>query len=305
MPAYTGRNEDTGLLTAAALAELLPIRPVLSSPRDGWQDVVLQRYRDLPGTIDVPGLRDEVLVGYLAGPFLAEAGGGTGRFERRWIGPGQVGVNPAGSPVRRILKGKPDVVLVHLASAKVRAVAEEMFGLDPARVTLVPKLGEPDEVADRLIRLLLTEAESPMPGTGLMVEALSRALAVHVLRRHSSLAPRTPEGPATLSTGRVRRVVDHMRAHVDEALSLARLAQVGGLSPSRFVRAFREATGEPPHRFLIGLRVEKARELLEHTDLPVIEVGLRCGFEQPSHFATMFRKATGLTPRAWRRERRA
>ena len=108
-----------------------------------------------------------------------------------------------------------------------------------------------------------------------------------------------------MSPGRVQRVIDHMRAHVDEALSLAQLAQVGGLSPSRFVSAFREATGQPPYRFLVRLRIEKARELLEHTDLSVIEVGLRCGFEQPSHFATMFRKATGLAPRAWRLERRA
>ena len=305
MATCTGGGDDAGLLTPAGFAGLLPARPVLSSLRDGWQDVVLQRYRDLPGTIDIPGLHYDILVGHLAGPFLAKVDGGTEPPEQRWIGAGQVGINPAGHPVRRVLKGKPDVVLLHLVPARMRGVAEELFDVDPARVTLVPKLAERDEVADQLIRLLLAEAEAPASGTCLMIETLSRALMVHALRRHSNLAPRPPEIPVSMSPGRVRIVIDYMRAHVAEALSLAQLARVGKLSPSRFVRAFRNATGQPPHRFLIKLRIEKARELLEHTDLLVIEVGLRCGFEQPSHFAAMFRKVTGLTPRAWRQERRA
>ena len=299
------KDEDAGLLTPAGLAGLLPVRPVLSSPRNGWQDIVLQRYQDVPGTIHIPGLQHDYLVSHLAGPFLVKTGGGTGPSEQRWINAGQVGINPAGRPVHRVLKGKPDVVLLHLAPAKLRSVAEEMFDLDPARVTLVPKLAERDEVIEQLIRLLLAEAEAPMSGTSLMIDTLSRTLMVHTLRRYSNLAPRTPENPSSMSPGRVRHVIDYMRAHVAEALSLAQLAQVGKLSPSRFVRAFRNATGQPPYRFLVRLRIEKARELLEHTDLPVIEVGLRCGFEQPSHFATMFRKVTGLTPRAWRLERRA
>ena len=95
-----------------------------------------------------------------------------------------------------------------------------------------------------------------------------------------------------------------MRSCLDQELPLSRLAAAGGLSLSQFVRAFRDATGTPPHRYLLGLRIDKARELLEQTDLPVIEVALNCGFGQPSHFATSFREATGFSPRAWRQARR-
>ena len=45
--------------------------------------------------------------------------------------------------------------------------------------------------------------------------------------------------------------------------------------------------------------------MLEHTDLLVIEVGLRCGFEQPNHFTNTFRKLTGMSPRAYRLAKRA
>ncbi len=276
---------------------------MLTNPDAGWQGVVLQRYRHPPSTIDVPGLRDELLVDHLAGPVLVEEDHGNGQHERRWTGPGQITLTPAGRPVRRILKGRPDVVLLHLAPERLREVAEELYGRHATQVTLVPRLAVPDETADRLVRLLLAEATSPGPGTSLMTETLGRALAVQLLRFHSNLAPLPPDPPAGLPAPRLRRVIEHMRSRLEDDLPLFRLAEISGLSPSRFARAFREATGQPPHHYLLGLRIEKARDLLEHTDLRVIEIGLRCGFEQPSHFATTFRTATGLSPRAWRHAR--
>ena len=43
--------------------------------------------------------------------------------------------------------------------------------------------------------------------------------------------------------------------------------------------------------------------MLDETELSVIQVGMHCGFEQPNHFATMFRKLTGMSPREWRARR--
>ncbi len=293
------------LLTPGGLAAALPSRPLLSSPPEGWCDIVLQRYRHPPSTIDVPGMRDHLLVGHLVGPVLVEDSAGPARLQRRWTGPGQVSLTPAGQPVHRILKGRPDVVLLHLTPGLLRSVAEEMFDRDPALVVLGARLAASDEAADRLVRLLLAEAEAPALATRLMTDTLVRALAVHLLRCHSNLSPQTPEPVAGISGVRLRRVVEHMRAHIDEALPLARLAAIGGLSPSRFAGAFRAATGQPPHRYLVGVRMQAARDLLENTDLPVTEIGLRCGFGQPSHFATTFRKVLGLSPRAWRLARRS
>ena len=91
-----------------------------------------------------------------------------------------------------------------------------------------------------------------------------------------------------------------MKAHMDEDMSIKSLAATASMSPSHFTRAFREATGQPPHRYLTELRIAKARELLETTRFSVIDVGLECGFGVPTHFATAFRKGTGLSPRAWR-----
>jgi AraC family transcriptional regulator len=213
-------------------------------------------------------------------------------------------LTPAGQGITRVLKGRPEVLLVCLPPHFVRELAEEInFGA--ANGELVPRLAVTDQVVYRLGRLLLDEASGEAPAR-LMVETLTRALAIRLLQSHSSAAPRRPEAPICMpGGGKLRRVIEYMRTHMDESLSLSQLANLSGLSPSQFTRSFRAAMGKPPHNYLIDLRIEKARDLLERTDLPVIEVGMQCGFAQPNHFATTFRKVVGLAPRAWRVARRA
>jgi AraC family transcriptional regulator len=288
----------------AEMAEFLHGRPVASSPPKGWDGVVLQRFRDLPAVIDLPPMRDAVLVCHLNGPFLAETGLDTPHYQSRWIGPGELGVNPAGTPVHRVLKGRPDIVLLYVHPDRLRAAAREAFAVDPSQVVLTPTLAVPDDTADCLIRLLLREAEAAGPSTSSMVDALTRALTVHILRAHSNLTPRPQGRPEVPSPGRMQRVIQHMRGHLDRPLPLAELASLSGLSPSRLTRAFRQATGQPPHRFLVRLRIEEACRLLEETDLSITEVSMQCGFDGSSHFASMFRRAVGTTPGTWRRERR-
>ena len=294
-------------ITPAEIADRLPTRPVLTSAGHGWDGVTLQRYQLLSSVIDFPPPIDHRLVLHLSGAALIERTTG-GRRERWWFDSGCAALTPACLPVTRSTKGRVDVMHIYIAPTLVEEVAAEAYGADPARVHLFERVAVFDEALNQLGRLLLAEAEAHAPGGRLVADTLARALAVHLLRRHSSLAPEAPDAskrPSSAMPGwRLRRVVEHMHANLTENLSLAQLAAVGGLGPSWFAHAFRAATGEPPHRFLVRLRVERARDLLEHTALPVIEVGLRCGFEQPNHFATMFRKLTGMSPSAYRTARR-
>ena len=296
---------STRLLTSETIVDQLPSRPVLTSLAAGPQGVVLHRYRHPPGVIDIAGLDDALLVAHLSGPVLVEETRLDGRADRQWTGSGQVSVTPAGQPIRRVLKGRPDVALVFLHPEFLRAIAREAFGAEADRLTLVASLGVPDSTAGRLVGLLLAEAEQPGTGSVLMLQSLTRALGLHLLRCHSDRAPAAPSPPPSLPAPRLRRVIEEMQASLADNLPLSRLAETSGLSESQFVRAFRGATGQPPHRYLLDLRIERARALLEQTDLPVTLIGVRCGFEQPSHFATSFRARTGFSPRAWRQARHA
>jgi AraC family transcriptional regulator len=298
--------EPAAPVAPADLPDLLPSRPVFSScPRDGHA-IVVQRYQHPPGRVEVPGLRDHLVVlhQHLAGPVLIEDEFGGGRRDRRWSETGQVSITPAGMAKSRTLKGRTDAVLIHIAPALVDEVAEDVYGIAAGRVAITRRLAVSDDTLSRLGQVLAAELEAGDSGGELMADLLGRAIALHLLRHHSNLASPMPEPPNKMASGRLHRVLDHMHAHLKETVSLAELARLSGLSPSQFARGFREATGRAPHRYLNDLRIERARNLLESTEKSITEIALLCGFIQPSHFATMFRKRTGMSPRAWRAARR-
>jgi AraC family transcriptional regulator len=89
-----------------------------------------------------------------------------------------------------------------------------------------------------------------------------------------------------------------------EPVLLSDLAKDSGLSGSRLIRVFQEATGETPARYLTRIRMESARQLLEVTDLPVREIARRSGYTQTSQFSRAFRRETGARPLQYRRARR-
>jgi AraC-like DNA-binding protein len=59
----------------------------------------------------------------------------------------------------------------------------------------------------------------------------------------------------------------------------------------------------PAHRFLIQKRIETAKSLIVHTEKPLLDIALECGFTDQSAFNRSFRALVGTTPGTWRRER--
>jgi AraC-like DNA-binding protein len=99
----------------------------------------------------------------------------------------------------------------------------------------------------------------------------------------------------------LRRVLEHLQAHLDEELPVTALAAVADLSPSYFSRLFKRSTGLSPHQYLLRQRIERARELLADPGRRVAEVSCELGFPSQSHFTTVFRALAGVTPRAYQR----
>jgi AraC-like DNA-binding protein len=96
---------------------------------------------------------------------------------------------------------------------------------------------------------------------------------------------------------RARDLVD---ARYAEPLTVADLARAAGLSPSHFSREFRKAFGEPPHRYLLTRRLERAAALLRDTDRSVTEICFAVGLTSVGSFITSFRRIHGVTPQAYR-----
>lgn len=102
-------------------------------------------------------------------------------------------------------------------------------------------------------------------------------------------------GPAVLN-----RVLRRMRERLAGDVSLAELAGLAGLGPRQFCRRFQATTGSTPARTLDTMRLDLASNLLATTHRPVTEIALDCGFSQPQHLATAFKRRFGTTPTEFR-----
>lgn len=98
-----------------------------------------------------------------------------------------------------------------------------------------------------------------------------------------------------------RRCLELMRARLSEDVSLDDLAAEARLSPFHFARMFKQSVGVPPRVYLTRLRMEKACELLEHTDLPVTQIALEVGYSSNQVLARVFLKHQRMSPTDYRR----
>ena len=117
--------------------------------------------------------------------------------------------------------------------------------------------------------------------------------------------PRSPRLARGLSPSLLQRASAYIDAHLDAKLRLPEIARVVQLSPCHFARQFKQASGFSPHQFVVRRRIMRAAELLLSTESSLGEIALEIGCSDQSHFTTLFRKTTGMTPRAFRDRVRA
>ncbi len=142
------------------------------------------------------------------------------------------------------------------------------------------------------------KAQSEKLGQRQYAEALGIVMAHELLRLNGAGPRRHIRGG--LAGWQEKKAAQYIEEHLSEDISLATLAELAGLSPFHFVRAFKQSFGLPPHRYLSSLRMDRAKSLLADPAMSVTQVGFNLGFSETSSFTTTFRKHTGLTPTAYR-----
>ncbi|KAM3097110.1 helix-turn-helix transcriptional regulator [Phormidesmis sp. 146-35] len=149
-------------------------------------------------------------------------------------------------------------------------------------------------------QLLKTEVLTAGMAGNLYVESLRNLLAVHLLRNHTKTSIKSTLEDNHLNGLKLKQLKDYIEENLTEALAIATLAALIPMSQFHFARAFKTATGEPPHRYITQRRIERAKVLLSTTRLSAAEVAYQVGFSNQSHFTMQFRKAIGLTPKQFR-----
>ena len=281
----------------------MPAEVLLAGDGLGWQGVATHACRCRgPGAI-VPATRDFVLVGYRTGVASVQ-----GRAEARRTGgtpgPGALSLPTRARRAFRVWHDPIDVTHLYLSGALVSEVAGEVMDRAIGEVTFDDVLRIEEPLVTAALGTIAREIRSGELGGALYVDTVTRALIIHLLRRHASVRAARAAPDGALSPRQRRRIVELIEEGLGDRLDLRGMADALGLTPCRFARAFRRSFGKPPYAFVTARRLERARRLLAGTDLPIKAVAADCGFADQSHLTRMFSSAYGETPAAFRRRAR-
>jgi AraC family transcriptional regulator len=148
----------------------------------------------------------------------------------------------------------------------------------------------------RLVDDLWAADTDPGRAGQLYIDGLLLAVAGRLLALSETSPRQTPKTIGALEPNTWLRVQAYIQDHLDQNLALADLARCAGISPSHFIRAFKATTGQTPHRYLLNIRIDRARELIIHTRRPLVDIALETGFSSQAHMTTAFASALAVTP---------
>jgi AraC family transcriptional regulator len=210
---------------------------------------------------------------------------------------GSLDIVPEGTPLRVYGYDETEFIMLALEPGFVHQIANES-GMSEGQLERHQDIRDPQ--IEYIALALKSELDAGCPSGRVYGDGLAVALAARLLGRYSAQVTTSHNCNVLLPGYTLHRVTNYIEENLTKDLTLAEIAEVAHMSPHYFSRVFRKSTGTPPHRYVIDRRIEKAKTLLSDKHLPLVEVGLSVGFQNQSHFTTLFHKRTGLTPKVYR-----
>jgi AraC family transcriptional regulator len=229
---------------------------------------------------------------------IVRQGSGTGLYQRhgnasqwrRWE-TGEVVILPAHTPSFWRTEQGRDNLHLDLSPQWLQRV----HGEDAPHLALRSCFGTRDPVLQQLVHVLMLALGDNSALHSAFADGIATSVAVHLLEHYRAPASRS-ERSTPLSARQLQHVADFVNAHIGQPLTPATLAQEVRLSVFHFSRCLKFSSGLTPHQFVLRIRMERAREMLSNTRMPVSEIACTLGFSSASYFSQAFAKHWGVTP---------
>lgn len=209
-------------------------------------------------------------------------------------------ITPPGETARDIVGLTATALHVFLSNTVIDEVAAEMLRGGAKGVAVAPAFCVGDPVMAPLLQIVLQALQDPPCEAHLKVDHLTRALAAHVLSLGYRAEPARPANDLAARQMRVLR--EYIEGNLASEISIADLANLLGLSRTQFLRRFKASTGTSPHKRVMEIRVEKAKELLATPRMTLAEIAGVCGFANQAHLTAVFQRFVKFSPAAFRRQ---
>jgi AraC family transcriptional regulator len=270
----------------------------------GWKGVKLRSWAYRGQDVEIPPMRDFLLVAYQVGTTPMQR-----RFDGRWsrttCGPGAVSLLTRSQKSHWHWTEDVDVTHLYLSQDFVSEVAVEVSGRSVADVALADVLRADDPQMAHAIAAISAEVDERGLGGPLYVDAVARQLVILLLRRYAALSFRLRDPDGMLTAAQRRTALDFIDANLGESLHLDAIAVAVNLGVCTFARQFRRTLGATPHAYVMARRLDRARRLLAETVMPAKEVAAACGFADQAHLTRLFSRRFATTPAAFRKGTRA
>ncbi len=277
---------------------VLPQAPVVASYHAGWQGLTFLHYCHPPHeTVEHCLLQHSLTIADPRSCFQAERRL-DGRFKRYTHGNGRVDVIPAFLDRRTNWNQEVEFSVIAICPTLLARATQGLLQRD---VELIPQFSIDDPVIRQLALALKTEIQTGCLSGRLYGELLGTAFAARLVQNYAVSKPSLAFEANGLPQSQLKRVIAYMRANLARDLSISDLASLTGTSASHFSRSFKRSVGVSPYRYLMQQRVERAKQLLKRRALSISDIVLDCGFANQTHLTKVFRRMTGVTPKAYQK----
>ncbi|NJM63419.1 MAG: helix-turn-helix domain-containing protein [Oscillatoriales cyanobacterium RU_3_3] len=216
--------------------------------------------------------------------------------------PGSLFLLPGKTPTFFAWNQTDESVLFTIEPQTLQQIAIETNCLNPDRVELRPILYNKDPKLEFFAKAFYEEMQHNGLGGQLYGESLANLLLIHLLRNYCAFEPKFRQYRGGLPAQKLQQAIDYIQANLDQKLSLEAIAQQLNMSVYHFCDLFKQSTGIAPYKYVLQQRVERAKQLLKDEERAIVDIALECGFANQTHLNKHFRKFTGTTPKAYRKE---
>jgi len=279
--------------------ELSPA-PTITSAGRGWGGVVVNLHDWAGGgTVTSPALDHDVIAMRVSGTVrLTQMR--DGKTHTATITTGNVTLHPRGMESRWNWDRPGGILLMRMPPELLRQAAEESTRGPPAVTELQNCFGRQDRFVELIVRQFQAELQAPAhPAQAYISQALSHALAAHMVGRFNAHGVRQERQPHGLHPRVMQRIHDYIQANLHDSIDLQALAAIAHVSRFHFARMFKETAGVSAMTYLENQRMQRAVELMQRGDLPLGQIAALTGYTDQSYFTKRFRVCRGLTPSAY------
>lgn len=224
-----------------------------------------------------------------------------GKFHQHCYQTHEMTMIPAHVSYQGVWQQAHEFSLLGISPLFLEKIARE--SVKATQIELTPQFIVIDPLIQQILLALHDDLMAGHPTGHLFGDSLAIALASRLLQNYTVWKARYASSKDGLPPYLCDRAVDFIDAHLDQSFTLDQVAKALGMSVFYFCRQFKQSMGITPHQYVTRRRIERAKELLWHSKLPITEIALQVGFATPSAFSQIFRRLTGTTPKAFRQQR--